>query len=415
MPPAKRLQPRSPRRRQTHLPRFRLCRHAEDFTGACTRSGKNLICASASAILWRDSTDGSPRKTTTPRLHRLDARPRLPADVSNALLRFVARRRRARRHLSSSGRNSAERCPLRSFFSLPEFPSRSSPTACAARVSLPTKLPVTTIRRGAEILRTRSAVSRAGIRSRPAVGAVDRSAARGRAEHDRSFDDAHGNRFAPDENPRCQRNCRGARGIGHCARHAAAMDHLATPLAAVVSRVVHQRRSHLRQAATVAVPNFSLDGICIRRARAWVFAVQRMGDKRTLAKLTALVGVAGSGALLFLKWLDARPRQFYAVYDYWHTSPNFFLARVGILMMIVFLAYAWCRWGAGQWGFSPLIQIGQTSLARLLGAHRICVRAILDSTEARADDSDGDVRLSHYFRSDGSAFDGAHTIQGTRR
>jgi fucose 4-O-acetylase-like acetyltransferase len=22
----------------------------------------------------------------------------------------------------------------------------------------------------------------------------------------------------------------------------------------------------------------------------------------------------------------------------------------------------WCRWGAGQWGFSPLIQIGQTSL-----------------------------------------------------
>jgi hypothetical protein len=25
-------------------------------------------------------------------------------------------------------------------------------------------------------------------------------------------------------------------------------------------------------------------------------------------------------------------------------------------------AYAWCRWGAGQWGFSPLIQLGQTSL-----------------------------------------------------
>jgi hypothetical protein len=24
--------------------------------------------------------------------------------------------------------------------------------------------------------------------------------------------------------------------------------------------------------------------------------------------------------------------------------------------------YAWCRWGAGQWGFSPLIQLGQTSL-----------------------------------------------------
>jgi fucose 4-O-acetylase-like acetyltransferase len=81
-----------------------------------------------------------------------------------------------------------------------------------------------------------------------------------------------------------------------------------------------------------------------------------------LAKLTALVGLAGLGLFYLSTWLDARPGQFYAVYDYWHTSPNFFLARVGILMMIVFLAYAWCRWGAGQWGFSPLIQIGQTSL-----------------------------------------------------
>jgi hypothetical protein len=84
--------------------------------------------------------------------------------------------------------------------------------------------------------------------------------------------------------------------------------------------------------------------------------------KENLAKLTALMGVAGLGLFYFSMWLDARPQQFYAVYDYWHTSPNFFLARVGILMMIVFLAYAWCRWGAGQWGFSPLIQIGQTSL-----------------------------------------------------
>jgi uncharacterized membrane protein len=84
--------------------------------------------------------------------------------------------------------------------------------------------------------------------------------------------------------------------------------------------------------------------------------------KENLARLTALVGVAGLGLFYFSTWLDARPRQFYAVYDYWHTSPNFFLARVGILMVIVFLAYAWCRWGAGQWSFSPLIQIGQTSL-----------------------------------------------------
>ena len=83
---------------------------------------------------------------------------------------------------------------------------------------------------------------------------------------------------------------------------------------------------------------------------------------KSLAKTAALLGVAG-GALFYLSsWFDTRPMHLYSVYDYWHTSPDFFLARVGILLMIVFLSYAWCRWGAGQWGFSPLIQIGQTSL-----------------------------------------------------
>src|SRR5438067_3483508 len=74
--------------------------------------------------------------------------------------------------------------------------------------------------------------------------------------------------------------------------------------------------------------------------------------------------VAGGGvALIYLaRWFDARPWQLYPVYDYWHTSPNFFLVRVGLLLIILSAVYAWCRWGAGQWGFSPLIQLGQTSL-----------------------------------------------------
>lgn len=62
------------------------------------------------------------------------------------------------------------------------------------------------------------------------------------------------------------------------------------------------------------------------------------------------------------RWLDARPYQLYPVYDFWHTSPNFFVIRAGLLLLILAPTYAWCRWGAGQWGFSPLIQMGQTSL-----------------------------------------------------
>jgi hypothetical protein len=75
-----------------------------------------------------------------------------------------------------------------------------------------------------------------------------------------------------------------------------------------------------------------------------------------------LAGAGGIGLIYSARWMDARPWQLYAVYDFWHTSPNFFLIRVGLLLAILAMVYAWCRWGAGQWGFSPLVQLGQTSL-----------------------------------------------------
>jgi uncharacterized membrane protein len=75
-----------------------------------------------------------------------------------------------------------------------------------------------------------------------------------------------------------------------------------------------------------------------------------------------LAGMGGLGLIYMARWLDARPEHLYPVYDFWHTSPNFFLIRVGLLLIILGAVYAWCRWGAGQWGFSPLLQLGQTSL-----------------------------------------------------
>ena len=74
-----------------------------------------------------------------------------------------------------------------------------------------------------------------------------------------------------------------------------------------------------------------------------------------------LSGAVGVALVLMGRWLDARP-QLYPVSDFWHTSPNFFLIRLGLLLIILAAVYTWCRWGAGQWGFSPLIQLGQTSL-----------------------------------------------------
>jgi uncharacterized membrane protein len=80
------------------------------------------------------------------------------------------------------------------------------------------------------------------------------------------------------------------------------------------------------------------------------------------AKTLALSGVSGAVLILLLRTLDRSSLQLYSVYDYWHTSPNFLFTRVGILLVIAFLSYAWCRWGLGARGFSPLIQLGQTSL-----------------------------------------------------
>ena len=92
------------------------------------------------------------------------------------------------------------------------------------------------------------------------------------------------------------------------------------------------------------------------------FILQSDWARQHEAPIFALMGACGLAFVATSRWLDAQPRQLYAVYDYWHTSPNFWLIRVGMLLVILTASYAWCRWGAGQWCFSPLIQLGQASL-----------------------------------------------------
>jgi uncharacterized membrane protein len=86
--------------------------------------------------------------------------------------------------------------------------------------------------------------------------------------------------------------------------------------------------------------------------------------KRKETSAFVVLGSTGILACALAAVFDAGPIRLYdpAIYDYWHTSPSFFLMRCGILLMILFLAYAWCRWGFARRGFSPIIQLGQTSL-----------------------------------------------------
>jgi len=76
----------------------------------------------------------------------------------------------------------------------------------------------------------------------------------------------------------------------------------------------------------------------------------------------ALLGLAGMFACVLSVVFDSSSIRLYAVYDYWHSNPNFLLMRCGVLLVILSLVYAWCRWGFAQKGFSPLIQLGNTSL-----------------------------------------------------
>jgi uncharacterized membrane protein len=86
--------------------------------------------------------------------------------------------------------------------------------------------------------------------------------------------------------------------------------------------------------------------------------------KHRLTAAIVTLGAAGVAACLLAVAFDLSPVRLYdaAIYDYWHTSPNFLLMRCGILLIILFLCYAWCRWGFAERGFSPIILLGQNSL-----------------------------------------------------
>ncbi len=85
-----------------------------------------------------------------------------------------------------------------------------------------------------------------------------------------------------------------------------------------------------------------------------------------------ILGAAGAAMFGLALWFSSLPVRVYPVDDFWHTSPNFFLARVGVLLVILALSYAWCYWvpafgprlayGSRNGSFSPLVQLGTTSL-----------------------------------------------------
>ena len=71
-----------------------------------------------------------------------------------------------------------------------------------------------------------------------------------------------------------------------------------------------------------------------------------------------LMGVALAAGAFAASYLPSP----YASSHFWSTSPAFFLLRVGILVTLIGVAYAWMRRPGGEVKWSPLQQLGRTSL-----------------------------------------------------
>jgi uncharacterized membrane protein len=92
------------------------------------------------------------------------------------------------------------------------------------------------------------------------------------------------------------------------------------------------------------------------------FILQSPWARGRETKIFLALGITGALLAEFAHWFDHRPFQLYSTYDFWHTSPQFFLIRLGLLMVILWAGYTWCRWGPVQRFFSPLVLLGQASL-----------------------------------------------------
>lgn len=91
-------------------------------------------------------------------------------------------------------------------------------------------------------------------------------------------------------------------------------------------------------------------GLLLARGR------QQGSETRVMLRLLALGVLLIPVALL----LDRLPSP-YPRLDFWWTSPNYFLVKVGILLLALALSYAWTRAPWARWP-SPVRQLGRSSL-----------------------------------------------------
>jgi uncharacterized membrane protein len=87
----------------------------------------------------------------------------------------------------------------------------------------------------------------------------------------------------------------------------------------------------------------------------------RLAREEGSHRLMQWSAVAGGGLVLAGQYVAGKPYSLYAKSDFWLNSPAQMLIKLGVLLLLVAVAFVWTRYGAGD-GWSWVRQFGITSL-----------------------------------------------------
>ena len=181
-------------------------------------------------------------------------------------------------------------------------------------------------------------------------------------------------------------------------------------LAPLAARVVHQRRPHLRQPATVALPAFPLVGVCVRgpRRRLLPLHAHRQAQRRSYF---CGLGRGRRDCLLALHQIDQSRVSTLSRLRLLAHQPQFLPNALRHPSHYFVLRLRLVSLGPGPDGIQPHHPARQNFAARLLGAHRIRLRMASPSCLSTNAASFKPPRSDRHLSRHAGAFAAAHELE----
>src|SRR5580700_7163844 len=270
------------------------------------------------------------------------------------------------------------------------------------------------------------ALPRSGIRARLPLVPMDRSLPRRCPKHSRPLDDVYGRPLLAQRRSPPHRSLRAYTILGNLSSprnlrepyhrnrrspgHSTPLDHPSPPPSSLAPRVLHQWRPRLRQSSTLALPGLPLVGVRISRPGRRLLPLYKHRQTPRRSDLSGPGWDWHSGLssfpearrfphrTLFQLRLLAHQPQFFPN-ALWH-PPNYLILRLRLVPL-----------GRSPTGIQPHHPTRQNLPPRLLGAHRIRLRAALYPAQTPIDRPRSHPRSLDHLSSHAAAFRGAHKLE----